>query len=59
MKSKPPASTKKPSVALKDLKTKHNPKGGIGGTVTKDSWTTKGANGKFSESWSESTTKGP
>ena len=36
MKTKPPVSTKKPTVALKDLKSKKNPKGGgtVSGTVT-------------------------
>lgn len=36
MKTKPPVSTKKQSVALKDLKTRKNPKGGgtINGIVT-------------------------
>ncbi|MDO8545384.1 MAG: hypothetical protein Q7S40_33500 [Opitutaceae bacterium] len=34
MKTKTPASTKKQNVAVKDLKTKKNPKGGGGITIS-------------------------
>ena len=34
MKTKTPVSTKKQSVALKDLKTRKNPKGGVTVTIT-------------------------